>query len=125
MSRSDIVVAVILIALAAGGGLVYRRTVGGGSVSAEIYFDGQLIQVVELGDEAAVPFSIPEAPSVAIRQENGGILFESSDCPDQICVRTGRITLPGSFAACLPNKVLIQIVLNNAANSDDVDIILR
>jgi len=32
-----------------------------------------------------------------------------SDCPNQICVKTGWIKTPREIIACVPNKVLIEI----------------
>ena len=34
----------------------------------------------------------------------------SSPCPDKICVRMGWLSRPGDYAACLPNKVLAEII---------------
>jgi hypothetical protein len=33
----------------------------------------------------------------------------SSPCPEKICVKTGRISKPGQWIACLPNRVFISI----------------
>ena len=42
--------------------------------------------------------------------EPGAISFQHSDCHDQICVRTGRLTKPGQVAVCLPAKISVKIV---------------
>lgn len=34
----------------------------------------------------------------------------SSPCPDKICVRMGWLSRPGDYSACLPNKVLAEII---------------
>ena len=47
---------------------------------------------------------------VKLLLEPGAISFEHSDCHDQICVRTGRLTKPGQIAVCLPAKISIEIV---------------
>ncbi|NMB97400.1 MAG: NusG domain II-containing protein [Clostridiaceae bacterium] len=58
--------------------------------------------------------------------EDGKVRFESSDCPDQVCVRTGWISKPGQTAVCLPAGIIVKIVGENTENnSDDIDIILR
>lgn len=41
--------------------------------------------------------------------EPGAISFAASDCPDQVCVRTGKLTLPGQAAVCLPERVSVRI----------------
>jgi len=36
-------------------------------------------------------------------------LFQEASCPDQVCVRTGRLSKSGQGAVCLPAKVTIQV----------------
>ena len=69
-------------------------------------------------------FSLPSIPYVIFEVSDGQIAFIKSDCPDQICVRTGFLNHPGLMAACLPNN-LILVMINRAANDDDIDIFLR
>lgn len=38
------------------------------------------------------------------------VYIQSSDCPDQICVREGELKKPGDGAICLPNKVVVEVV---------------
>ncbi|MDR1599186.1 MAG: NusG domain II-containing protein [Oscillospiraceae bacterium] len=105
----DVILLVALTALAAAGLALYRGYAGGGTTLAEIYLDGQLAVVVDLSDGGSSEIDLPGMPGVVIRRGGGAVWFESSDCPDQVCARTGRISLPGSFAACLPNRVLVLI----------------
>lgn len=56
--------------------------------------------------------------------EDGKVRFEKSDCPDQVCVRTGWISKPGQAAVCLPAGIIVKIVGEEKGN-DDIDIILR
>ncbi len=42
--------------------------------------------------------------------EDGSARLEEADCPDRICVRTGRIRQKGQSIICLPHKVVIEIV---------------
>ncbi len=37
------------------------------------------------------------------------VFFESSDCPDKVCVNTGALSKDGEWAACLPNKVFLKV----------------
>ena len=41
--------------------------------------------------------------------EDGSVRVISSPCPEKICVKTGRISKPGQWIACLPNRVFISI----------------
>lgn len=49
--------------------------------------------------------------------EPGGIRYEHSDCPDQVCVHTGWLCKAGDFAACLPARSAVLIVAEKTAAS--------
>ena len=44
---------------------------------------------------------------------DGRIRFTRSPCPNQICVHAGWLQHGGEFAACLPNRVAVEVVANN------------
>ena len=54
-------------------------------------------------------FAVPGGLRVVIAVENGEAWFESSCCPDQLCVRSGRLSKTGEAAACLPAGVVLRI----------------
>lgn len=56
-----------------------------------------------------------------IEVKNGSIRFNSADCPDKVCVRTGWISKPGQIAVCLPAGVIIKIEGENP----DFDLIVK
>ena len=47
---------------------------------------------------------------VTIEASGGRIRFQTSGCPDQICVHQGYINEKGGMITCLPNRVVIQAV---------------
>lgn len=47
---------------------------------------------------------------VVLRVKNGAIFFESSECPDHICVKSGQLTRSGQTAACVPAGVLVRVI---------------
>ncbi len=49
--------------------------------------------------------------------EKDGVYMKKADCPDRLCVHSGRITSPGESIVCLPNRVMVEIV----NKSSDVD----
>lgn len=123
--RSDLIVIVVILALGILGLLGYRYIVSDKPAKAEIYYYGDLVEVVELKQGVDRTMSLKEAPGVVIKQEGDGcIFFESSDCPDKICVLTGKLSMIGESAACLPNGVLIKIVPQGERGSDQADIIV-
>ena len=47
----------------------------------------------------------------------GGARVVEAPCANQICVHTGRISSPGQWIACLPNRVLVSV--ESAADTID------
>lgn len=41
--------------------------------------------------------------------DNREVYMESADCPDKVCVKTGRISRAGETIVCLPHKVVVEI----------------
>ena len=91
---------------------------------AEIYYYSKLVKTVDLGKGTERFFSIEENPNVVFHLfEDGGICFEESDCPHKLCVKTGKLSRPGEFAACLPNGIILKIVTSEN-NDREVDIVV-
>ncbi len=121
----DLFILVALIVLALILYVVTWTTRASSESVAKIYHDGQLLEVVKLvpGEEREFRFDIE--PSIVIRQfADQSIAFMSSDCPDRVCVKSGRIKRPGDFAACVPNRFLIVIEgTAELSEGEDVDFV--
>lgn len=105
-----------------GGGLIYTSD---SPVVAEIYYKSKLVKTVDLSKEDDKIFSISQNPNVVFHlYEDGSIRFESSDCKDKICIRTGRLRLVGQSSACLPNQIIVKIVRKNKNAPDDLDMVI-
>ncbi len=44
-----------------------------------------------------------------IKIKDGHVFFESSPCPNKLCVQSSAITKNGEWIACLPNGVFVRI----------------
>ena len=40
---------------------------------------------------------------------DGGVFVEAAPCANQICVKSGRVSRPGQWIACLPNRVFVAV----------------
>ena len=47
---------------------------------------------------------------VTLLVRDGGICFGEADCPDRLCVRSGRLTRAGDAAACVPAGVMVRVL---------------
>ena len=41
--------------------------------------------------------------------EDGAAFIREADCPDKVCVRTGKIRYRGETIVCLPHRLMIRI----------------
>ena len=92
---------------------------------AEIYYKTDLVETVDLHTGKDRLFSVPGHENVVFHLfEDGKISFEQSDCPDKVCIHTGKLDRTGQTAACLPNEMILKIVSDKEPNEDDLDIIV-
>lgn len=123
--KSDIVIIGIILIVAVIFATLYRTKFSNKSAVAEIYYYSDLIETVELDKGMEQTFSIPQNDHVIFHlYQDGTIKFEDSDCPDKVCINTGKISMVGESAACLPNGIIVKIVQKSGHSDDAVDIII-
>lgn len=44
-----------------------------------------------------------------LRVENGTVSVAYSDCPDKVCVRSGRISHSGESVVCIPGRLVVTV----------------
>lgn len=94
-------------------------------VYAEIYHNLKLVRRIELSTAPEGKFSIPGASNVIFQiYDDKSIAFIESDCPDKVCIRSGRLRLAGQFAACLPNRIMLKIV-SEEKDREGPDLIIK
>lgn len=120
--KTDLIIIIILLVISATAYITYNYLAQGEEAKAEIYLGSELMKTVALSTGENRSFSIPGKENVVFHlYEDGSIAFEKSDCPDQICVHSGRLHIVGQSAACLPNRLILKIVPKNGyKNKNDV-----
>lgn len=105
--------------------VLYRTKFSDEPAVAEIYYNSELVETVRLDEKVDKTFSIPQNDHVVFHlYEDGTLKFEESDCPDKVCINTGKIGMVGESAACLPNSIIVKIVKKSGRTEDTVDIIV-
>ena len=112
--KTDLIITAAVAVLALVLWLLNRCFFEEKGIYAEIYHDSALVYRVELSTAKESLFSIPGEPDVVFQlYTDGSIAFIESNCPDKVCIRSGRLKYAGQFAACLPNRILLKIVSND------------
>lgn len=105
--------AVILAVLCIFAVAVFMLTTGNSGEIAEIWISGELYGKFPLDTS----FHLRLDNGVVIEGDGKEAWFSHSDCRDKVCVNTGRLSLSGEWAACLPNETVLKITKGN----EDVD----
>ena len=107
----------ITLLLAAGAFAVFHWTRPDTQTQALILSDGETVARVALPAVRTTDVEVP-GKDICIRIEGDRVWVLHSDCPDQICVRSGEIRTAGQTVVCLPNRVVVKIT--GAAQLDAV-----
>ncbi len=92
-------------------------------VYAEISCGGEIIGTAALDINGV--YSYPQTGEMEFTVSDGGICVSKSDCPDRICMMTGRLCRAGETAVCVPNKVVITVRGKNGKDTEDIDGFVR
>lgn len=100
----DIIITVVLFLLAAVTGIVIS------ALSPEpqyvvITTDGTKIAHLPLDTDCV--YHIGKTNTIEI--SGGQVRMTEADCPDKVCIHTGKISQSGQTIVCLPNKIVISI----------------
>ena len=108
--KGDKFLLLFLLVILLGAFFAFRQEAGEGCL-AEITVDGELYKRVQLtGHQGREELLVETSRGKnLIIVEGESIWVEEADCPDRICVKTGRLAHPGETAACLPHKLLIEV----------------
>lgn len=95
--------------LVLGGGLLAYTYLGRqDSTQVSVRVDGTCVKTFSLED--TVTYTITgEGGTNELHIEDGTVWLSEADCPDQICVNTGKIKYAGQSIICLPHKVVVEI----------------
>lgn len=120
----DIIIISVILFMAVAN-LVFFMGQSTGASTAQIIKNGKIIKEIKLSEVTSrIEIRENDQYNILIAAENGKIHFEESNCPDQVCVKTGWISRPGQSAACVPAGIIVKIVGDVGENSD-TDIILK
>lgn len=103
--------AVVLIAALALLAFLYIKFWGDATrgEQARILVGGKEFSVISLHQDQHL--NIPGALGVSVLEIHAGrIRFAASPCHGKQCVHTGWIALGGEVAACLPNRISVQVI---------------
>ena len=106
--RLDIIILIVLIVIAIGSWIAVTVLFDVNGDYVEVIVDNHVQKVISLNDDGEYQVDDGEYSNI-ITIKNREVYMKSSDCPDQICVKQGKIKKQGESIICLPHKLVIRI----------------
>lgn len=114
ITRADIALTAVLLGIcAAAGGLLIALPPEPQYVSVKV--GGAEICRLPLAVDTT--YEISDGNTIEIA--DGGVRMIYADCPDKICMHTGRISESGQSIVCAPNRVVVSIT---GKKTDEYDV---
>lgn len=92
-----------------------------GELYAEVYVDGNLYKKLSLQENQTIKVDTKSGYNI-IEIKEGKAFMSDADCPDKICINSGKINQPGRSIVCLPHKVYVII---KGEQEDEIDAIVQ
>lgn len=108
LKKGDFVIFIIIIIIALSCFIPFI-SMSSDQLICEISQNDKLLHRIVLQDNFKDKFDI-DTGKCTIRVENNSVWFEYSDCPDQVCVKTGKLSRAGQVAVCLPNHIIVKLI---------------
>jgi hypothetical protein len=119
MTRAD---RILIAVLACAALLAWPWVASAGVASGEAVIEAPAGRTtIALADDAIYQVAGARG-TVVVEVADGSVRVLESDCPDQVCVRTGAVSAPGSVIACVPNGVVVRV---GGGGSDGLDARVR
>ena len=108
-----------LIALACVAGLVTLSLHRQSGAMVQITQDGQVVGTYSLQQPRTLRYESQDGGYNIVVIADGKVRVSEASCPDQVCVRTGPTDQTASPIACLPNRLVIQVIDNGTSSQLD------
>lgn len=105
--RNTLILAGVLLVLLLAALLVQKCLLEKPGLYAVVEAGGERVAVLPLSEDGEL--TLDEDGYNRVQVSGGAVQMAEADCPDQICVKTGRVSLPGGVIACLPHRVIVYV----------------
>lgn len=126
LRKADFLLFFIFIAVAALIAAVPLVRSSDGAPRVRIIAQGELAGIYPLDSDNEIEIERDGHRNVVVIKDNT-VHMDYSDCKNQVCVNTGKISKPGETIVCLPNYVIVEIVSSEEGGEDDeaIDAVIK
>lgn len=113
VNKKELLIIFILLIVALFSFLIFR--ISGQGAKVEIKISQELYGTYDLLTDQEIIIKDKEGLTLMNSLiKNGKVQVLTSNCPDKICIESGSIEFSGQTIVCLPNKVVIKIIGDDA-----------
>ena len=117
--RNDVIFIAVLL-LAATVGIIYLFVFRESGNTVKVTLDGELYGIYSLSEDITEDIHTDKDGLNRLVIKDGKAFVESASCPDGICVAHTPVFRNGESIVCLPNKVVVTVILENDTDSPDI-----
>lgn len=117
--KRDIILVLVMLAAAMTALLIINYGVKKKGTYAVVKVDGKELYKFELDKDTTVDVAGYQGGVNRIEVKAGKVSMTEADCPDELCVKTGKISRTGETIVCLPHRVVIEIKSTQWGNTID------
>ena len=102
----DIILVLVFILVGISAFFVLKLSRAEGE-AVRVQVDGETVAEYPLDKDGEYPIN---GGSNVLVVKDGEAYMKSADCPDRLCVKSGRISRAGEQIICLPNRVSVEVL---------------
>ncbi len=122
--KRDIILVLSMVIIAAAAFLIINFAVKKDGSYAVIKVDGNVIKTQDLNSgETTIEVNGYQGGVNKVVINDGKVSMTEADCPDELCVKTGKISRVGETIVCLPHRVVVEI--KGSQDDDSIDSVVR
>lgn len=123
MTKADKLLIFLVFLVAIGTSFYFKNSVStDGETYVSIQVEGKEVEKI-IFDKAVVGRTMKIKTDYGFAEVeigDGEVWLNSSTCPDQLCIKSGKISRSGEMLVCLPNKIVVEVKNNNDGNKIDI-----
>lgn len=122
--KRDIILVLSMVIIAAAAFLIINFAVKKDGSYAVIKVDGKVIKTLDFNSgETTIEVNGYQGGVNKVVINDGKVSMTEADCPDELCVKTGKISRVGETIVCLPHRVVVEI--KGSPDDDSIDSVVR
>ncbi len=125
MKKRDAWIILAVMMLAGALLLIGQKKAQHGGNAFLVTIDGTEALHASLSSEATYPVRQEDGSYNLLQVSDGMVWMKEANCRDGLCIRQGKTATPAKTIVCLPHKLVVTVISENAMTTDDLDIVVQ